>query len=103
MSQNRRVQLQRNLELLLGSRNVYYQPPTGTKLNYPCIVYNLSTANDVHADDKIYRRLYRYTLIYITKDPDDPMRDKIDDVPYCAFDRPVVNDNLYHFYYTIYY
>ena len=102
MSQNRRIQLQRKLESLLGNRNVYFQPPTGTKLNYPCIVYNLSTANDIHADDRIYRRIYRYTLIYITKDPDDPKRDIIDDLPYCAFDRVVVNDNLYHFYYTIY-
>lgn len=102
MSQSRQIQLQRKLESLLGSRNVYFQPPTGTKLQYPCIVYNLATANDVHADDRIYRRLYRYTLIYITKDPDDPKRDLIDDLQYCAFDRPVVNDNLYHYYYTIY-
>ena len=49
-----------------------------------------------------YRRLYRYTLIYITKDPDDPKRDEIDDLQYYAFDRPIVKDNLYHFYYTIY-
>lgn len=102
MNQSRRIQLHHKLEQLLGSRNVYFQPPTGTKLQYPCIVYNLATANDVHADDKIYRRLYRYSLIYITKDPDDPKRDLIDDLPYCAFDRSVVNDNLYHFYYTIY-
>ena len=102
MNQSRRVQLHRKLELLLGSRNVYFQPPTGTKLSYPCIVYNLATANDVHADNKIYRRLFRYTLIYITKDPDDPKRDEIDDIPYCAFDRVLANDNLYHYYYTIY-
>lgn len=95
--------MHRNLEQLLGSRNVYFQPPTGTKLQYPCIVYSLANANDVHADNKIYRRLYRYTLAYITKDPDDPKRDEIDDLPYCSFDRLVVNDNLNHFYYTIYY
>jgi hypothetical protein len=94
--------LQHRLEALLGSRNVYFQPPTGTQINYPGIVYNLATANDVHADNQIYRRLYRYTLIYITKDPDDPRRDTIDDLPYCAFDRMIVTDNLYHFYYTIY-
>ena len=94
--------MQHRLEALLGSRNVYFQPPTGTQINYPGIVYNLATANDVHADNQIYRRLYRYTLIYITKDPDDPRRDTIDDLPYCAFDRMIVTDNLYHFYYTIY-
>ena len=102
MSQSRRIQLHTKLERLLGSRNVYFQPPTGTKIQYPCIVYNLATAYDMHADDQIYGRMYRYTLNYITKDPDDPRRDLIDDLPYCAFDRVVVNDNLYHFYYTIY-
>ena len=102
MSQ-RRVELQRMLEGLLGSRNVYFQPPTGTKIQYPCIVYNLDAANDVHANDKIYRRLYRYSLTYITKNPEDPMRDTIDDLRYCSFNRFFVSDNLNHFVYTIYY
>lgn len=102
MSQ-RRVELQRMLEELLGSRNVYFQPPTGLKMKYPCIVYNLDDANDVHAENKIYRRLYRYSLTYITKDPEDPMRDRIDDLQYCRFDRFFASDNLNHFTYTIYY
>ena len=101
MSQ-RRVELQRMLESMLGSRNVYFQPPTGTKLQYPCIVYNLDTANDVHANDRIYRRLYRYSLTYITKNPEDPMRDTIDDLQYCSFNRFFSSDNLNHYVYTIY-
>lgn len=102
MSQ-RRPELHNLLCELLGSRHVYYQPPTGTKLQYPCIVYNLDAANDMHANDHIYRRLYRYSLTYITKDPDDPMRDKIDDLQYCSFNRFFVSDNLNHYTYTIYY
>lgn len=102
MSQ-RRVELQRMLESMLGSRNVYFQPPTGMKLQYPCIVYNLDAANDIHANDKIYRRLYRYSLTYITKNPEDPMRDTIDDLQYCSFNRFFASDNLNHFVYTIYY
>ena len=102
MSQ-RRVELQRMLEGLLGTRNVYFQPPTGTKLQYPCIVYHLDAANDIHASDHIYRRLYRYSLTYITKNPEDPMRDIIDDLQYCSFDRFFTLDNLNHFVYSIYY
>lgn len=101
MSQ-RRVELHHKLEGVLGSKNVYFQPPTGLKMNFPCVVYNLSDANDVHADDKIYRRLYRYTMTYITKDPDDPKRDSFDDMQYCSFDRFFVSDNLNHYVYTIY-
>ena len=102
MSQSRRIQLQLKLERLLGSRNVYFQPPTGTRLQYPCIVYNLAAANDIHADNHIYRRLYAYNLTYITQDPDDPKRDLIDNLQYCRFNRPFVSDNLYHYVYTIY-
>lgn len=102
MSQ-RRVELQRMLEGLLGNRHVYFQPPTGMKLQYPCIVYHLDTANDIHAEDKIYRRLYRYSLEYITKDPEDPMRDQIDNLQYCRFERFFAFDNLNHFVYNIYY
>ena len=102
MSQ-RRIELHRILERTLGSKNVYFQPPTGMKFQYPCVVYNLANATDVHADNHIYRRLYRYTMTYITKDPDDPKRDLFDDLPYCAFDRFFASDNLNHFVYTIYY
>lgn len=102
MNQNRRISLHRKLEAVLGSKNVYFQAPTGTRLQYPCIIYNLANANDIHANDQIYRRLYRFTLTYITKDPDDPMRDKIDNLRYCSFDRFFTSDNLNHYVYTIY-
>lgn len=101
MSQ-RRNELHRVFERILGSKYVYYQPPTGLQMNYPCIVYNLADANDTHAENRIYRRLYRYTVTYITKDPDDPKRDAIDDLRYCSFDRFFSSDNLNHFVYTIY-
>jgi hypothetical protein len=99
---NRRIELHHKLEKILGSKNVYFQPPTGLKMSFPCVVYNLATANDVHADNRIYRRLYRYTMTYITKDPDDPKRDDFDDMQYCAFDRFFVSDNLNNYVYTIY-
>lgn len=102
MNQSRRVQLHRRLESVLGSKAVYFQPPTGQRMSYPCIVYNLDTAYDVHANNHIYRRLYRYTMTYITKDPDDLRRDLLDDLPYCSFNRFFAKDNLNHFVYTIY-
>lgn len=102
MSQ-RRIELHQLLCDVLGSRNVYFQPPTGTKLQYPCIVYRLGEANDQHADNEIYRRLYRYSLTYITKDPDDPKRDEIDNLRYCRFAQFFSSDNLNHYVYSISY
>ena len=42
--ENRRLKLQKLLEDILEAngkaKNVYYQPPEGIKISYPCIVYN---------------------------------------------------------------
>lgn len=102
MSQ-RRTELDRIFREMVGPDHVYFQPPTGQKMQYPCIVYNLADQVDTHANNRVYRRLYRYTVTYITKNPDDTMRDELDDLPYCSFDRFFASDNLNHYVYTIYY
>ena len=40
-----RIKLQAKLEELLGSRNVYYQPPETLKIEYPAIIYSKSRIN----------------------------------------------------------
>ena len=99
----RRVELDRIIRNTLGTGNVYYQPPESTKLQYPCIVYSLQGVSDRYANDERYSRSRRYSLIYITKNPDDLKLDDIDDLKYCSLDRCYVADNLYHYAYTIYY
>ena len=37
----RRLELHEILCTILGSRNVYFQPPESIKMNYPAIVYGL--------------------------------------------------------------
>lgn len=39
---NRRYELQAVLEGILGSGNVYFQPPENLKMRYDCIVYERS-------------------------------------------------------------
>lgn len=99
-----RLELQAQLESLLGSQNVYFQPPENIKLRYPCIIYSLSRPVVKKADDGNYykRNLYNLTLIF--KDPDSDLPDKIlEGFSYCSFDRSFVNDNLYHNTFSLYY
>ena len=42
-----RLNLQDKLEEVLGSKQVYFQPPESLKLKYPCIVYSRSN-NLIH-------------------------------------------------------
>ena len=48
-----RPNLQTMLEQILGSRNVYFQPPESLKLNYPAIVYKRSNIRNI-AKSKLY-------------------------------------------------
>ena len=47
----RRNELHEKFCDLLGSRNVYFQPPESVRLVYPCIIYRLGNFNVKHADD----------------------------------------------------
>ena len=98
-----RLKLQTLLETLLGSRNVYFQPPTNLKMQYPCIVYSKDVGSTRFADDNPYMRLKRYSVTYIDPNPDSEMPDKIAELPMCIQDRPYVADNLNHDVYKLYY
>ena len=99
-----RVNLQRILENVVGaSHKVWFQAPTNTKLTYPCLLYSLADKDVTMADNKVYKLMNQYECIYITRDPDDPIVDKLMEIEYCEFDRSYVSDNLNHYTFTIYY
>ena len=98
-----RIELQETLEQILGSRNVYFQPPDGTRIKYPAIVYKLARITDHKADDDRYLIHRSYELTLIDPDPDSIFVDEILKLPYCSFDRPLKSDNLNHFIFTIFY
>lgn len=99
---SRRLELQEIFEELLGSRNVYYQPPESIKMSYTAIKYSLSDIDTKHADNTIYSKMTKYEVIVIAKSPDDPVIEKILDLPYCSYDRHYISDNLYHDVFTLY-
>lgn len=98
-----RLKLQTMLEELLGSHNVYFQPPPSVQMNYPAIRYSLSDINTMLADDAKYSMTNAYQLTYIDRHPDSEMVRKIASLPKCRFNQYFVADNLNHYNYTIYY
>ena len=98
---NQRLRLSGMLHDICGS-NVYFQPPSNKKLEYPCIVYNLSNLNVVFADNGTYRMMDEYSITYITRDPDDVNIRRIATLPYCSLTRTAPSDNLHHSYYRIF-
>lgn len=91
-----RLDLQTKLEELLGSRNVYYQPPESIKMSYPAIVYSKSAIVNRHANDAVYNSRTRYEIIVIDKRPDNEVINKILDLSLSSYERSYRSDNLNH-------
>lgn len=100
---DRRLQLQEALEEILGSKNVYFQPPPNIKLRYPCIIYNRSMEDVKFADDRPYKRKKRYKVTVIDANPDSHIPDEVASLPLCNFDRHYTSDNLNHDVYNLYF
>lgn len=98
-----RIDLQNKLEEILGSRNVYFQPPESMKMNYPAIVYSRSGIKNDFANDKVYMQSYVYIVTVIDKDPDSEITCKIAELPHCKFDRNFKSGNLNHDVFTLYF
>lgn len=98
-----RIELQSMLEKILGSKNVYYQSPPSTGMKYPAIKYDKNRITSDYANNKKYRNKTSYNLIVIDKRPDNPVIQKLLELPYCSYDRMYKSDNLYHDSLTLYY
>lgn len=98
-----RLELQNKLEELLGSRNVYYQPPESIVMEYPAIIYNKIKPDTKHANDKVYIKTNCYEIIVISRKPDNPVISMIENLPMCEWDRHYKADNLNHDVLTLYF
>lgn len=98
-----RLDLQELLETLLGSSNVYFQPPNNVSMQYPCIVYRRDFVDSKFADNIPYRHSKRYQVTVIDKDPDSPIPSRIAALPLTSFDRFFTAENLNHDVYNVYF
>lgn len=99
-----RLTLHEELCGLLGSRNVYFQPPESVKMQYDAIRYELGGKNLIRANNKIYKTTNQYDGVVITRNPDTAIPDAIlAHFEMCSFGKPYIADNLNHYPFTIYY
>lgn len=98
-----RLELHALLVALLGSNNVYFQPPPTTQMKYPCITYHRDADSVDHADNRPYNRKIRYQVTVIDADPDSLIPAKIAELPLCSFDRFFTSDNLNHDVYQLFF
>lgn len=88
---------------ILGSSNVYFQPPESVKMHYPAIVYSLDDITNTFADDIPYFSAKRYKVTIIDRDPDSFLPDLMNALPFCTFDRMYTSDGLNHWAFSLYF
>lgn len=98
---NRRLELHELLCEVMGSRNVYYQPPASVQMQYPAIRYSRYNIENEPADNIPYKQSHFYQLTVIDSDPDSEIVHKVSKLPMCVFDRHYAADNLNHDVFTI--
>ena len=97
-----RTDLQNKFEEILGTKNVYYQPPESVKLKYPAIIYSRTSLYKLTAGDDTYKVNPSYKVTYVSKTVDDPVIDALLRLPYSRFLNHYAAENLYHDVFEIY-
>lgn len=97
-----RLELHEELCDILGSRNVYFQPPASVMMHYPAIVYSLAYVDNRFADNDIYNQNLQYTIIVIDEDPDSIVFERMKKYRRARFNRFYVAEQLNHFVFTIF-
>ena len=100
---NRRIELHQILVELLGSKFVYFQPPSTIQMKYPCIIYSRDARDEKFADNILYLGKDRYSIVVVDKNPDSIIPDKIGLLPLTSFSQFYVVENLNHNVYSTFY
>lgn len=98
-----RLELHETLCAVLGSRNVYFQPPESVKMQYPAIVYSRKDIENKFANNLAYIQSLCYEITVIDKNPDSEIVINVAKLPLCRFDRHFTLDNLNHDVFTLYF
>jgi hypothetical protein len=91
------------LNTLQEGTSVYFQPPNGTKINYPAIVYNDDFEAVEYADNLPYLRTSRYMVTIMDSDPDSVLKKLVGDLPMSKFVRHYTVANLNHTVFNVYF
>ena len=99
----KRVDIQEKFKFLLGSNNVYYQPPANLKMKYPAIVYSLDGLDVKRFDNTrlINKNCFSVTHIY-RNESENLVETMLKNFEYISFDNRSIVDGIYNDHFTIY-
>ena len=80
---------------------VYWRPPEGYSLDFPCVVMELSAIDNVFADSIVYGQNLSYQVTVMDQDKDSVIAENISKLTMTAFHTTFISDNINHFVFTI--
>lgn len=101
---DRRLKFRDELQEVMQSNKLYFQPPDGSKITYPCAIYKVLNIDIDNADDLVYKHIVGWQITIIDRSPDSIYPDRLmKQFGRARFDRAFTADNLNHYVFTIYY
>lgn len=97
-----RLDLQAILEAILGTREVYFQPPESMKISYPAIVYSRNEIRNRSANNKVYIQRDMYQITVIDPNPESQYVRAVSQLPTARHVRHFTKDNLNHDVFSLY-
>lgn len=91
-----RTELHSELYNILGTNNVYFQPPESVSMKYPAIVYAVESIDNSFSNNVVYLQKFTYRVIVIDKSPESDIVKKLSKLPKCKYVNHYASDNLYH-------
>lgn len=81
--------------------NIYFNPPSNLKIQYPCCVCSINDILNKNADDEVYNQNVRYDCTLITKNVNDPLLKELSKINTFRYSRHYVVDGLHHYAFLI--
>lgn len=87
------------------TKHVYYNPPTGFQMEYPCFVYEDARPSVLHADNLKYFNFPCWKVTTMTRDPESmDLAPKLEELRYCYLENAGYRtDGIAHRVYTLYF
>lgn len=82
--------------------NVYFQPPTGLSMEFPCIVYSRQKIDQKKADNIKYKTDVIYKVIVIDRDPDSEIVNAVSQLPNTTHTSYYTKNNFNYDVFTMY-
>lgn len=100
---DRRLKLHNLLKDSFPGYEVYFQPPEGQNIKYPCIIYEISGYDKTPADNLRYKGMMKYSVMLISRKHSYQEVEQMMGLELVSLGSSFKTDGLYHYTFSLYF